>query len=267
MKILGILLLLNLFFIQVALTEDDQTAISPVVPSDLEIKEKKKKARLSVWKLENDFFEGTGFVIGPNLMVTSFNTAYKLLKDGASIEAITLSQEGHSRSLKINKVLALSAIYNLALFETAQRLAYYTDVRQRPLESDEEGLYMLGYPKGNFQEIKKTGVVFFSSSLKKTYYLFAVNQVLFEGAGGGPVFDNRGEVIGIASVGSNAGGNLLSIISVERLKEFLTGSVGLECTSFAIPRACIEKAFENTKEAAQQGYAPAQWIMLRLKPI
>ena len=236
----------------------------------------------SVWKISNDSLSsGTVFFIGPKLFVTNFHVMSSQLAPGYDcyvelqsdeqpessnekcikrndIEHITLSQEGNHSVLKVNRILALSAFYDLALVETDNPVSDYLILSESPLKPEEEFLIQ-GYPNGYFKEMKKTGSILFSGS--DLDYSFPVNYtpfmaMRFQGASGAPVLNKQGEVVAVIY---SAVVNILSAVALNHLKEFITGETGLDCTDFVNAEECIRREIESLKELAETNSPVAQF--------
>ena len=137
----------------------------------------------SVWKINNVSGEnGTAFSISPNRFVTNFHVLEFMLKKD-SLENIFLQKRESSSRLKIKKVVAVSALYDLALFETREDVSSYvsiTDVQPHP----HEDLLILGFPFGKFVKLKNTG----SLVAKHNHYVFPVNHFRLDGTSGSSIY-------------------------------------------------------------------------------
>ena len=208
----------------------------------------------SVWKIqggENSLGYGTAFSIGSNLFVTNFHILLFMLKDENSIKNIVFKQQEKFFSLKIERILVVSALYDIVLFETKESVISYLNIARNPPHSHGE-LFVLGYPQEEFTEIKKTGKI-----VSEGYHLykFPVNHSDLKGASGGPVLNTEGQVVGVVS---RASVNLSSAVGLNHLKELITGNIGLDCLDYVNFVLCIEKEIENLKEIAKKGDALAQ---------
>ena len=79
-----------------------------------------------------------------------------MLEEESSIEDIALQQKEDVSHLTIKRVIAVSALYDLALFETEENVANYLNIANHSPQSDEK-FVIPGYPQRNFKEMKKTG--------------------------------------------------------------------------------------------------------------
>ena len=192
---------------------------------------------------------GTGFFVGKNHFITNFHVIYPMLKN---IESITLSQEGNPTDLKVTNILALSAIYDLALVEVeTKHFTNFLSLRES-LPEPYEDLYVPAYLNNHFVNIKKTGNTFFHGT---SHLSFAVNHFFLPGVSGSPVLDEQGQVVGVSSEAIH---NILFALSMSDLKEFIIGNTGSNCSHFINLKSCAEKEIENLKDLATAGSVEAQ---------
>ena len=59
------------------------------------------------------------------------------------------------RRLELKRILAVSAVYDLALIETEENVTNYLRLREDPVDPG-ENLFLNAYPDGTFKEMKKT---------------------------------------------------------------------------------------------------------------
>ena len=222
---------------------------------DSEIPFPVQSAKNSVWKITSPLGSGTGFFIGPRLFVTNFHIISSMLENH-TLKDIFLFQEQEEEfvSLQIKQVVALSALYDLALIEVERSVEHYLTLRDSPPESEED-LFVLGYPQKSFTEIKKTGSILFSGY---EYYSFAVNHFNLFGGSGSPVLDEQGKTVGVAS---RANKNILHAFNVEHSMEFFKRNIGIDCTVFTSVEDCITEAIESLEVLAEQGSIAAQFSL------
>ena len=214
------------------------------------------KYKQAVWKIKNVEGRGTGFFIGENHLITNFHVVSNLLKSG-DFEDIFLSQEGSDFVLRIKRVLALSALYDLALLETEEFVTNHLTLRESTLESNED-IFVAAYLQGAFVEIRKIGNVIYEDGKS---YTFPVDHPDLHGASGGVVLDGQGKIVGVAFEGSE---NLLNIIKLTHLRRFVTGDIGTECMDsapgpFSNVKTCIEEEVKNLGDLAEEGDFHAQY--------
>ena len=210
--------------------------------------------------------------------------------------SIILTQQGHDIVLEINRLLAISAFSDLALFEIKGHVENYLNLNESPLDVRED-LMIPAYPSGVFTEIKKSGNIVNdysfpthpvdmspgkpnSDSIPDDHYSsFPVHpiDVSFEGASGSPIIDDQGHVAGILSFMSESNSNILNSIKTSYLREFINGHIGTKCVlpieedttynSESIPKApeyqfCIRKEVNNIVTSYGKG-SPFSEIMLK----
>ena len=217
------------------------------------------KSEQAIWKIfpfdENMEIQGgyaTGFFIGENHFVTNFHVLSPILDLATDSTHIGLSQEGNTSILKIKRILALSAFYDLALLETEESVANYVSFREHLLDLSED-FFSIAYPGGVFTRLNKTGVMLYEGNQK--YEIF-VNHSTLQGSSGSPILDGQGLVSGVASAGNT---NALSVIKINYVKEFIAGNVGTKCFDFNSGRDCMKEEIRKLKELAEAGSFYAQY--------
>ena len=203
-----------------------------------------KKIQNSVWQIHNFRITGTAFFIGPNLFVTNFHVMNDLLK-GSLATNVVLQQKGISSYLRIRRILQISALHDLVFVETEESVINYLNIKEDMFQPNEE-LLVLGYPKGEFKEIKKTGRVVD----KDRSYAFPLNHSFLNGASGSPVLNTERQVVGVLSL---AYGNISVVIKSKQLNEMIAGNNGLNCSDFINSALCIEEEIDNLKQIAERG--------------
>ena len=221
-----------------------------------------------VWLINNSSYAGTAFPIGPNLFVTNFHVLASIsdkilasISDNTSIsdnkslvKNIALQKKEDSYSLTIKKVVAVSALYDLVLFETEESVTNYLNISDSPIQPNEE-LLIPGYPRWDFKEIKKTGKADDGGYDGGYHYTFPVNRSSLFGFSGSPVLNAKRQVVGVATLGSN---NILSAVKSKYLKRLISEDMGLNCSNLSLV-ICIEEEIKNLKKLAEQGDALAQY--------
>ena len=237
-----------------------------------------------VWKISKSSLGGTAFAIGPNQMITNFHVLSSLLENEGSLEDIVLTQSVSSSQLQIQRVLKVSALYDLVLFETKETVLDYLKLDDDLLDPEEE-LSIVGYPKGVLTTIQKTGNLFQAGS----YSYFPMNAIGIGGASGSPVLNIQGEVVGVTYASQF---NLLIFTKAINIQKFLSGEESTLCSSSLLYVKCLEQEITNLrqmpfvqyilayiyrngigteinldlafywwKKSAEQGFAPAQYFL------
>ena len=204
-----------------------------------------------VWLIYHPASSGTAFPIGPNLFVTNFHVLYSMLEEESSIKDIALHQKGAVSHLTIKRVVAMSALYDLVLFETEESVTNYLNISDIPVRPNEE-LLIPGYPQNNFKEMKKIGKIVIDDN---SHYAFPVNYFDLRGASGSPVLNAKEQVIGVVS---KVFGNILITVKSNYLRNLIAGEIGLNCSNLSLV-ICIEEETKNLKKLAEQGDVLAQY--------
>ncbi len=211
-------------------------------------------AHKAVWKVQNPLsYMGTGFFIGKNLFVTNFHVAFSSKNPG---DSLVITQENQQKILlNHSQIKAFSILKDLVLFETEQTVSHFLKMHPSSLAEDED-LFLISYPLGNFQEITKTSHIQFHGDI----HTFAVDHSLLAGASGSPVLNLNEEVVGIAFA---ADGNMLSMIPVTHLHHLLSGETGLQCSTKSLEE-CLKQETNHLKQAAREGNTSAQYVLALL---
>ena len=196
---------------------------------------------------------GTAFAIGPNQFITNFHIVASFLKDNNSIKYVTLSQEGRDSKIQIKRVVALSALYDLALLETEENVTDYLSIAGSSVEQSEK-LSVFGYPGGVLKNLKKIGSVLDEDSY---FYTFPVNYSKLGGLSGSPVLNEKGEVVGVTSMASM---NIAIAIKAKFLQEFIAGKEAISCSHMRA-KICLQKDMEAIKNLSDAGGAYGQYAL------
>ena len=204
----------------------------------------------SVWNISN---KATAFAIGPNQFITNFHVVASFLKHKNPIKYMTLSQEGRDSKIQIKRVVALSTSYDLVLLETEENVTDYLSIVNSSVEQSEK-LSVFGYPGGVLKNLKKIGSVLDEDS---HFYTFPVNYSELGGLSGGPVLNEKGEVVGVASM---ANMNIAIAIKAKFLQEFIAGKEATNCSHMRV-KICLQKSVEAIKNLSDAGGAYVQYTL------
>ena len=169
-----------------------------------------------------------------------------------------LLQEGEPvRQLRVKKILAISALDNLALLETEEPSDYLT---VRGNSQDEEypdsNLVVLGYgAELSLKERKQAGNIFREGDS----YLFTLDNPISYGFSGSPVLNEKGTLMGILDQSDSNIGNLAHALTVNSVIKFLAGKTGLDCNPFPYFQDCIKQEIKNLHEQAEKSHVPSQY--------
>ena len=84
------------------------------------------------------------FFISPNQFVTNFHVIRGVLQN-RKISDISLQHESYFQTLKVQKILNLSAYYDLALLEVSPSVPSYLTLRSHPVALGAT-VFISGYP-------------------------------------------------------------------------------------------------------------------------
>lgn len=184
-----------------------------------------QQAHKAVWKIHNmkpgetfdirKHYYGTAFAVTQDLFITSHHVLLGLLDYSPDLKEVVLSQRGSSVTLKFKRVLILSQVYDLALFETTTETnnGYLGLASSAPSLSQLTQISAIGYPQGSFRVMKQRGKVTYKDSLS---HAIAFDVQDLHGASGGPVLNRKGKVIGVMD---EAFGNLAITLRLKYLEE------------------------------------------------
>ena len=215
---------------------------------------KRESTLHSVWKISNSSYkQGTAFAVGPNQMITNFHVLSGQLEKGGSLEDIVLTQSVSSSQLQIQRLLKVSAYYDIVLFETKETVSNYLELEDDLLDPEEE-LSVIGYPKGVLTTIQKTGNLFQED--KSSF--FSVNPMDHRGASGSPVLNTQSEVVGAAFFGTY---NSLWFIKAIYIQELLSRKESPLCSPFLLSVKCFEQERPNFTQMSEEGSTFAQYML------
>ena len=136
-----------------SITIIEESSTTAIAESPAESVLQAKYVQDSVWQIHTFISRGTAFAIGPNLFVTNFHILHSMLEK-VTLKSIVLDQKASSSRLKIKRIVAVSALYDLAFFEIEENVTSYLNITENPSRPNEE-LFILGYPNGELKEMKK----------------------------------------------------------------------------------------------------------------
>ena len=228
------------------------------------------KVRNAVWKLQIPFegnipyeANGTGFFIKPHHFITNLHAFLSKadldlkLDYNFNNENFILLQEGEPvRQLRVKKILAISALYDLALLETEESSDYLT-VRENSQDEEYSNFVVLGYGMAelSLKERKQAGNIFREGDL----YLFSLNNSLSRGFSGSPVLDKKGAIRGILNQSDSDEGNIAHAFRVDSIIKFISGETGLNCNPFPDVQDCIKQEIKSLHEQAEKSHILSQY--------
>ncbi len=204
-----------------------------------------KKAGESKWKV------GTTFAIEPRYMATALHVLASHRRRGTPIADLMLKywHRGYvSPPLRIKRVVAMSAVGDLAIFEIGTDNVYLR-LADEPVLSGSRGLTAFGYPEAagkGLRALRQIGDGASVDPVASRIYT-AVNMEKLGGASGGPLLNSQGSVVGVL-IESNE--NIAIAVTVQRLWDLADGKLGVTCPVFGSFDRCYELAIEDMREGA-----------------
>ena len=124
-----------------------------------------EKAHRAVWRIQNvnpkekfingrDYF-GTATAIGNKYLLTNFHVWNGLLTHGKTIRDIYLVQKGRSMTLTVDKLLAVSGAYDMALVQINESVEDYLALSDNVLSDSGESLLLIGYASGRLTRARE----------------------------------------------------------------------------------------------------------------
>ena len=157
-------------------------------------------------------------------------------------------QRGHSRALKVHKLLAVSGIYDIALFETKGSVEKYLGLAKDPRLEKVQPLSALSYPEGVLAHVGQMwGTRYYEDA--RVYGFGNYHYTGLGGMSGGPVLNGRGEAIGVEA---QSDANLTFAIKLEYLRKLLSSKIVMVCSRpFRFGR-CLREGKEKVKSEARR---------------
>ncbi len=167
---------------------------------------------------------GSGFIINDRgFCVTNYHVVEQETRIAVTIYHKTENGEFNRKRIDDVKILALNPFFDLALLQIPKQ----KDITFRPVylskESDyKEGdeVFAIGNPLGLERSVSKGIVSTRNRNFEGVVYIQTTTQIN-PGNSGGPLFNSRGEVIGVTNMKLTAGEGLGFAIPVVYLKHFL----------------------------------------------
>ena len=202
----------------------------------------------SIYKIEISKSNGTGFFIAPNLFVTNCHGLEALLS--GNLENINLYQENQLSSIKIKKLVSLSCLFDLALFETDKSSNSYIDTAKN-FAIHSNSLFFIGYPSGVFAKFRQTGSYMYRWTSHTFGFMGSVSQFdNIVGASGSPVINQYGKVVGVIF---KADKNMYFAINADKIQKLVDGQIGIQCSPFDNAKNCLENELKSIEQKIQQG--------------
>lgn len=157
---------------------------------------------------------GSGFIVSPNgICVTNAH----VLQATNSISNIRVTFEGNSTIYEIEKILDSNSVgyndYAIIKLKTKRNDFSYVKIAKNEIQNG-ESVYAIGNPEG-LENTASNGIV--SAYRGPNNEIIQTTANIAHGSSGGPLFNMRGEVVGITTMG-NAESNLYFAVNIKLLK-------------------------------------------------
>ena len=222
----------------------------------------REQAHLAVWKIHNvqpgerwgdrPHNRGTTVQVESRLFITNAHVLRGLSSRGATLSELRLSQRG-SRDLTVKRVISISEVYDLALFETHEEGHGYLRLADNAGFDQLTRLAGLGHVNGVYRELAQRGVPSYEDSFS---YLVAIavstefgkEDGFLAGTSGGPIVNANGEIVGVMTQSSY---NIAMAVRVERLNNFLGGDEAVACGGLNDLQPCLLEAWRGLEKRTE----------------
>ena len=202
--------------------------------------------------------EGCGMcfsVDSSRFFVTNFHVFRNLLKKVRSFSDLTLSQEGNPSELKVHRVLVVSGLYDLVLFEVNREDGDYMSATESFSPDSGETLFSMSPDRCGFTRMVEVTKATYEDIF---FFMIAFDQRNLFGSSGGPVLNSSNQVVGVMHAANE---NMSYVIKGKYLKELIagTGKGVFTCPDPFSPASCISQEDERVKRLSDQGNVLARY--------
>lgn len=166
---------------------------------------------------------GSGFVINERgYCVTNYHVVERETEIAVTIFHVTENGEFRKHRIKDVKILALNPFFDLALLEIPKQKYSFKPVYIAKAEQSKQGdeVFAIGNPLGLDRSVSEGIVSTRNRSFEGIVYIQTTTQIN-PGNSGGPLFNRKGEVVGVTNMKLTAGEGLGFAIPTSYLKHFL----------------------------------------------
>ena len=230
------------------------------------------QAHRAVWEIHNlkpgESFNsrrhsfGTTFAIESgthttDLFVTNAHVLYGLQEVGASLQDLVLSRKGSATRLKVDRIVSLSGVYDLALIQTTTRVNDYLDLAGSVFVQPGLQHAIPGYPLGIRRTLHQTAEIGYRDLHS---FAFAIDGTKLGGLSGGPILDRSGNVAGVFHSSQY---NIIYGVKLVHLKRIIEDKI--PCRQPRMLEACLAEDSDRVKQLAMDGNPVAQYQLTRHK--
>lgn len=157
---------------------------------------------------------GSGFIIGNNGEIA---TNYHVVEGASSAIAKFVNQE---EKYSIENIVQRNTAYDIAILQINTKSTPIS-LGDDEVSSIGERIYAIGNPEG-LEGTVSEGIISGFRKIDNNFRIMQITAPISPGSSGGPVINQNGQVIGIASASIIEGQNLNFAIPVTKLKEVLS---------------------------------------------
>ena len=220
LKFLLCYILVNFLYLNCSFSNSDKQRFNPAVEislqqSDLQTCSQADDIQNSVWRIQYDSSSSETAFIGPNLFFTDFYVLQSMLKNENSFKPLLFKQKDLSFYPTVKRVIAVSALHNLAILETTDSVSSYLDINdEKSFDCENKG-----------------------------------------GSRGSPVLDEKGQAIAVVPPGYQINQNTVKLLGMKKLlnlNNLISGNTALNCSDFINLATCIKQELENLEKLIKQ---------------
>ena len=166
---------------------------------------------------------GSGFVINERgYCVTNYHVVERETNIAVTIFHVTEDGEFRKHRIKDVKILALNPFFDLALLQIPKQKYPFKPVYIAKAEQEKQGdeVFAIGNPLGLDRSVSEGIVSTRNRSFEGIVYIQTTTQIN-PGNSGGPLFNRKGEVVGVTNMKLTSGEGLGFAIPTSYLKHFL----------------------------------------------
>ena len=203
-----------------------QEGIFLTAPDDLKVRSVKELAAKigeGVVLVQTPGGLGSGFIINDRgYCVTNYHVIERETQIAVTIYHVTENGEFRKQRIKDVKILALNPFFDLALLQIPKQNYPFKPVFIAKAEQSKQGdeVFAIGNPLGLDRSVSEGIVSTRNRSFEGIVYIQTTTQIN-PGNSGGPLFNRKGEVVGVTNMKLTAGEGLGFAIPTSYLKHFL----------------------------------------------
>jgi serine protease Do len=187
---------------------------------------------------------GTGFVVRPEGWIA---TNFHVIASGAHVTVTT----GDARQFDVVEVLAASPEHDLALVRVEAQGLPPLSLGDSDAMRPGDPVVAIGNPLG-LEDTVSNGLISAVRTIHEGAEVLQISAPIAPGSSGGPIFNDRGEVIGVAAAFLQRGQNLNFGVPIRYLARMMQTATPTPFAEFA---AQLAKLRERSAEPTEPGFA------------